>query len=382
MHAALHNQRAESGRTFNGDNASMIRHASGTALLLLALVGVPGLLGLGGCAEQEEQPPSFTLAWSIYVGWMPWEYAGAEGIVDRWAERYGIEIDVVQVNDYIESINQYTAGQFDAVTATNMDILSIAAASGVDTTALIVGDYSNGNDAVILRDADDLAAIEDRRVHLVELSVSHYLLARALETEGLSERDLTLVNTADADMVGAWSGGGVPAVVTWNPMVNEILDDPAANAVFDSSMTPGEILDLTLVRTDVLEANPDLGRALVGAWYEIMALMNDAERSDAVLTHMARAAGTDLAGYRRQLETTRLFDTPAAAVEFVTSDAPRTTMERVAEFSFSHGLFGPSAPGPGFVGMTFADGSTWGDADNVNLRFTDRFMRMAAEDAL
>ncbi|GAB4234134.1 MAG: hypothetical protein Tsb0032_39740 [Kiloniellaceae bacterium] len=57
----------------------------------------------------------------------------------------------MQINDYIESINQYTAGAFDGVSATNMDTLSIPAGGGVDTTALIVGDFSNGNDAVILK---------------------------------------------------------------------------------------------------------------------------------------------------------------------------------------------------------------------------------------
>ena len=54
----------------------------------------------------------YRIAWSIYVGWMPWGYAQEAGIVDKWAEKYGITIEVVQFNDYIESINQYTAGAF------------------------------------------------------------------------------------------------------------------------------------------------------------------------------------------------------------------------------------------------------------------------------
>ena len=339
------------------------------------------LLLFAGIADAADRP-RFTLAWSIYVGWMPWEYADATGILERWGDRYGIDIEVVQVNDYVESINQYTAGRFDAVTATNMDILSIAAASGIDTTALIVGDYSNGNDAVVVRDATEVDALRGERVHLVELSVSHYLLARALDGAGLSERDVTLVNTADADMVGAWVGGDVPALVTWNPMLSEIRGLPEANIVFDSSMTPGEILDLTLVRTEVLEAHPEFGRALVGAWYETLARLADSDHRTDMVSHMATAAGSDVDGYLDQLSTTFLFTTPQSAVDFVTSGAPRTTMERVAEFSFEQGLYGPMAPDAGFVGIEFADGSVWGSANNVNLRFTDRFMRMAAEDAL
>src|SRR5210317_2268157 len=147
---------------------------------------------------------SFQICWSIYVGWMPWAYADQKGIVDKWAKKYGIEIDVVQINDYVESINQYTAGQFDACTMTNMDALTIPAAGGVDSTALIVGDYSNGNDGVILKNKSSLKDIKGQQVNLVELSVSHYLLARGLEKVGLSERDIKVVNTSDADMVAIY----------------------------------------------------------------------------------------------------------------------------------------------------------------------------------
>ena len=59
----------------------------------------------------------FNIAWTIYVGWMPWPYAAEAGIVKKWADKYGITINITQINDYVESINQYTAGKFDGVTA-------------------------------------------------------------------------------------------------------------------------------------------------------------------------------------------------------------------------------------------------------------------------
>ncbi len=93
---------------------------------------------------------------------MPWGYAADSGIVKKWADKYGLTIEVTQFNDYVESMNQYTAGAYDAVTLTNMDALSIPAAGGVDTTAVIVGDFSAGNDAVILKDQAALADIAGR----------------------------------------------------------------------------------------------------------------------------------------------------------------------------------------------------------------------------
>ncbi|MEM7519403.1 MAG: putative urea ABC transporter substrate-binding protein [Pseudomonadota bacterium] len=337
-------------------------------------------LSLATSAFAQEKT-DFKVAWSIYVGWMPWGYLEDSGIMDKWAEKYGIDVEIVQINDYIESINQYTAGQFDGVSATNMDTLSIPSGGGVDTTALIVGDYSNGNDAVILKGEGDMAALAGKPVNLVELSVSHYLLARGLDKIGLSEADLAgVINTSDADMIAAFATDDVEAVVTWNPLVSAILEDPNATKLFDSSDIPGEIIDLMVVNTETLEANPNFGKAMVGAWYELMGLM--AAGDEAVLTAMAEASGTDLAGYKAQLASTEMFYDPAAAVAFTESAELPSTMVSVAEFLFDKGILGEGAPSADFVGVAYPDGSTTGDAGNVQFRFDTTYMQMAADGAL
>ncbi|MGR0278840.1 putative urea ABC transporter substrate-binding protein [Marinomonas dokdonensis] len=325
---------------------------------------------------------SFDICWSIYVGWMPWAYADQEGIVKRWGDKYEIDINVVQINDYVESINQYTAGQFDACTMTNMDALTIPAAGGVDSTALIVGDFSNGNDAVILKGTDKLADIEGQDVNLVELSVSHYLLARALNSVGLSEADVKVINTSDADMVSIYGTDDVSSVVTWNPLVSEILAMPNSHSVFDSSQIPGEIIDLLVVNTDTLNANPKLGKALVGAWYEIMGLMDgDDQAGIDARTAMAEASETDLAGYDAQLASTNMFYTPKSALDLTNSQDLLTTMKNVAEFSFEHGLLGDGAPDAGAIGIEMPAG-VYGNTSNIKFRFDPSYMQMAADGTL
>ncbi len=344
-----------------------------TAAILLA-----SLLFSSGAMARDD----FKICWSIYVGWMPWAYGAESGIVKKWADKYDISIDVVQINDYVESINQYTAGQFDACTMTNMDALTIPAAGGVDSTALIVGDFSNGNDAVILKGKESLADIKGQKVNLVELSVSHYLLARGLESVGMSEADVQVVNTSDADMVAVYGTDGVTAVTTWNPLVSEILSMPNSHRVFDSSQIPGEIIDLLVINTETLKENPKLGKALTGAWYEIMALMSGTgEEAEAARTFMAQASGTDLAGYDAQLAATKMFYTPASALELNMSDKLTATMKAVAEFSFDHGILGDGAPDAGFIGVETPAG-LYGSSTNVKLRFDPSYMKMAADGEL
>ena len=341
-----------------------------------------GLVSALAAPLAAEEKTDFKLAWSIYVGWMPWGYLEDSGIMDKWADKYGITVDIVQINDYVESINQYTAGAFDGVSATNMDTLSIPSGGGVDTTALIIGDYSNGNDAVILKGEGGLADLKGKPVNLVELSVSHYLLARGLETVGLEEADLDgVINTSDADMIAAYATSDVEAVVTWNPLVSEITgSNPDANVLFDSSMIPGEILDLMVVNTETLADNPAFGKAVAGAWYEVMGLM--AAGDEEALTAMAEASGTDLAGYKAQMAATELFFDPADAVAQAASPELPTTMTSVAEFLFDKGILGEGAPSADFVGVEYPGGVTTGDAGNIKFRFDATYMQMAADGAL
>ena len=347
---------------------------------LAALVAGAALAPLAASAEVKKD---FKVCWSIYVGWMPWGYIAESGIMDLHAKKYGINVEIVQINDYVESINQYTAGEYDGCSMTNMDALSIPAAGGVDTTALIVGDFSNGNDGIVLKGKSALADIAGQSVNLVELSVSHYLLARALDSVDLKEADITVVNTSDADIVAAFTTPDVTATVTWNPLLSEIEAFPDAHKVFDSSKIPGEIIDIMMVNTETLRDNPEFGKALVAAWYDAMTLMAKETGDEApARSAMAEASGTDLAGFNAQLATTQMFYEPADAVAFTNDEKLVETMKFVAQFLFDHGILGEGATSPDFVGMEFPGGKTLGDTGNIKLRFDPSFMAMAAEGKL
>lgn len=283
----------------------------------------------------------------------------------------------------MESINQYTAGKFDGVTVTNMDALTIPAAGGVDTTLAIVGDFSNGNDGIVLKKGKTVADIKGQKVNMVELSVSHYLLARALASAKLKEADIKVVNTSDADIVAAFKSADSTAVVTWNPQLMEVKAEPGATLVYDSSKIPGEIIDTLAVNTETLKDNPNLGKALVGIWFETIALMADpGAKGKAAREAMAKLSGTDLAGFDAQLKTTRMFYTPKEAVAFTAGGDLVKTMELVRTFCFEHNLLGEGVKSKDAIGIAFPSGQTLGNKANVKLRFDASYMRMALDGKL
>jgi NitT/TauT family transport system substrate-binding protein len=314
---------------------------------------------------------------------MPWDYAGTSGVLKKWADRQGVEIELVRM-DYIPSVEAYVAKQVDGVVMTNMETLDMPAASGIDSTVLIIGDYSNGNDAILTRDGLGVKELKGQSISLVELSVSHYLLARALERNGLKESDVTIVNTSDSDISAVFlANKSQKVVVTWNPMVMQIEQTPGIKKVFTSAEIPGEVLDLMVVRTDVLEKHPGLGKALVGAWYEVMRTMQTkGPESRKALEVMAASAGSSPVEFESQLKTTAMFYTPQAALEYARGADLKTKMDFVRQFCFRHGLLGENAKSVDVVGIRYPDGSIQGDANNVKMRFDTAFMQLAADGQL
>jgi len=348
----------------------------------VVLMGAVLTAGIGIHSQGALAAQKFRIAWSHYTGWEPWAYAADSGILKKWADKYGIQIEVVLVNDYVESINLYTGGQFDGCAMTNMDALTIPAVGGIDSTVIIVGDFSDGNDGIVVRNGTTVKDLKGRKVMLVELSVSHYLLARALEQHGLTEKDITTLNTSDADIAGLFLASKDPnaAVVTWNPPLMQVRNAKGANLVFDSAKIPGEIMDLMVVRTNA----PDtLKKALTGAWYETMGVMSShSQAGKEAIQAMARTAGGTEAEFRAQLRTTRMFYQAAEAVAFATGPDVKKTMDYVRTFCFAHGLFGQGAASKEHVGIAFPDGSVLGNSNNIKLRFDATFMELAARNAL
>jgi NitT/TauT family transport system substrate-binding protein len=133
-----------------------------------------------------------------------------------------------------------------------------------------------------------------------------------------------------------------------------------------------------VVDSAALEANPALGRALAGAWYEAMRLMaSPGPDGVAARRAMAEAAGTDLEGYEAQLYTTRMFYDPAEAAFFANYDETKEMNASVVAFLGEKGLLGEGVA-PREIGISYPDGTVTGDPANVLLRFDDRFMAGAA----
>jgi len=311
------------------------------------------------------------------------------GILRKWADKYNISIKV-QRFDYAPSLDAFVAKNIDACTMTNMEALDMPAASGVPTTVISIGDYSNGNDALLVRGGAGMKDLAGKKMLLVQKTVSEYLFDRAMSIGGMKDqiKKVRLVNTSDSDIAAGFIGDtATTAVVTWKPMVSQLLKQKGVTSLFDSSRIPGEILDLTVVRTEILN-RPDgsgqrFAKALTGAWYELLAQMSaPGAARDQTLSAIAEGSQDTLESYKDQLATTHMFYTAKEAADFASSPELKQKMALVRQFVFEHGLLGTNTQSVDDVAIKYPDGSVQGKPDRVRLVFDLTYMQAAAQGKL
>jgi len=211
-----------------------------------------------------------------------------------------------------------------------------------------------------------------------------------MDLNGLNAQipQLKLMNTSDSDLVGAFLGNqGNQVAVTWKPLVSQILAQGGnIKPLFDSSKIPGEILDLLVVRTEVLN-RPDgsgarFAKAITGAWYETVAQLAGGPGAQQAITGSAAASGDSVPSYKEQLRTTFLFSSPKSAVDFSESGNLKQKMDLVRQFCFRHQLLGQNIKSVDDVAIRYPDGSIQGKGDRVRFRFDSSYMRMAQQGKL
>lgn len=205
--------------------------------------------------------PVFVLATSEYPSWSTFIVAGKAGLINpkKGGEygplelKYGVDI-VVEVKDYDPCLTAYCNGATDAVAMTNMD--SLNPALGRASTAIMPTSTSAGADVVIgvgnIKTIDDLKGV---KVFGLEKSVSQYAHYRGLVLKGKDPKDFPFANLDPAAAATALQSGDKDkqAICVWNPFALQTLRTAKGAArIFDSSLFPGEIVDMVVIGNDSL----------------------------------------------------------------------------------------------------------------------------------
>lgn len=249
-------------------------------LLAIAITALGFAASLGTVRAE-----ALTIAYSDWPGWTAWQV----GIDKGWFKDAGVDVKF-EWFEYVPSMEAFAAGKVDAVCMTNGDAL-VTGATGSPSKTILINDFSNGNDMIVAKPGiDSVKDLKGKKI-AVELGfVDHLLLLKALESNGMKESDVTLVNVPTHETPKAFASGDVDAIGAWQPNSGQALKAVAGSkAIYTSADVPGLIYDVLAVNPASLAAKPEEWKKVVKVWYQIVEYLNNpATHADAVKSMAAR----------------------------------------------------------------------------------------------
>ncbi|MEI6235409.1 MAG: ABC transporter substrate-binding protein [Planctomycetota bacterium] len=270
---------------------------------VLAVLLTASLSLLSGVASAAEP---LTVGYSDWPGWVAWEVAIQKGFF----KDEGVDV-AFKWFEYGPSMDAFTASKIDAVLVTNGDAL-VTGANGRVSTAILLTDYSNGNDMIVGKPG--IATIKDLKGKKVGLElnlVENLMLVKALEANGLKDTDVTLVNVPTNDTPQALAAGGVDAIGAWYPVAGQALKQVAGSkAIFTSADMPGLIYDGLYVGRESLAARRAEWVKVVKVWIKTLAFINDPKTHEEAVKIMAARVQVAPKDYEASMKGTFLLDLP------------------------------------------------------------------------
>lgn len=232
--------------------------------------------------------------------WPPYELLVLASELGFFADA-GLDVQLVEFGSLGDARRAYEVGQVDGLCTTLVELLVAREVSGRDLRVSDVLDWSDGADRLVGRaELTSVADLRGRKVAVEIASLGVYVLARALEREGLGLRDVTLVPRDQRGMREALLQGEVDAIVTYPPESLPVQSDPRFRALFDTHQIPREVVDVLALDHGWRSANPravEAFRAAVHRAFDV--LQREPDRALPVMAARERLSPEDFAAALR-----------------------------------------------------------------------------------
>ncbi len=256
------------------------------------------------------------IGYSDWPGWVAWQVAIDKG----WLKEAGVDAEF-QWFDYSASMDAFSAGKIDADLVTNGDAL-VMGGGGTKSVMIMLTDYSNGNDMIVAKPGiKSLKDLKGKKVGIEIGLVEHLLLLDGLKKEGMSESDVTLVNTTTNSTPQVLASGDVSAIGAWQPnsgMAMKLV--PGAKPIYTSAQEPGLIYDVLVVNPTSLAAHRADWVKLMKVWNKVVAYINDPKTQPDALKIMSARVGLTPAQYKPLLKGTKLLSLEDGKKTYVKAD--------------------------------------------------------------
>ncbi|MBV9078220.1 MAG: ABC transporter substrate-binding protein [Methylobacteriaceae bacterium] len=183
--------------------------------------------------------------------------------------------------------------------ATTVETWVVWNAAGIATTQIFQLDKSYGADGMVVRSG--VASIKDLKGKTVAASAPgtspFFVLASMLKKNGLSTKDVTVVNLEPGPAAQAFLAGQNDAAMTYEPYLSSVRDKPEAGKIIATTLDYPVVMDTFGCTPAFLDANPKAAKALADSYFEALDMIaKDQAKSYEIMGADVKQTGEQFGG--------------------------------------------------------------------------------------
>ncbi|KMO31151.1 ABC transporter permease [Methylobacterium tarhaniae] len=217
----------------------------------------------GQAAAQETK---VTVGLSGWTGFAPLTLAKEAGIF----KKNGLDVSLKKIPQASRHL-AIRSGDVQCA-ATTVETWVVWNANGVPTKQIFQLDKSYGADGLAVR--NDVSSIKDLKGKTVAASVPgtapYFGLAWILKANGLSLKDVKVVNLEPGPAAQAFIAGQNDAAMTYEPYLSSVRAAPQAGKIIATTLDYPMVMDTFGCTPEFLDQNPKAAKALADSYFEAL----------------------------------------------------------------------------------------------------------------
>ncbi|POR49509.1 ABC transporter substrate-binding protein [Bosea psychrotolerans] len=231
----------------------------------LAGIGLTGLIAAGAAQAQTK----VAIGISGWTGFAPLVLAKEAGIFAK----NGLDVTIKKIPQKDRHLAM-ASGDIQCA-ATTVETWIVWDGAGVKSKQIFQLDKSYGADGMVTRSA--IGSIKDLKGKTVAASAPgtspYFALAWMLKENGMSVKDVTVVNMEPGPAAQAFIAGQNDAALTYEPYLSAVREKPEAGKIIATTLDYPMVMDTLGCTPAFLAANDDAAKALTKSYFEALDLI-------------------------------------------------------------------------------------------------------------
>ena len=251
-----------------------------------------------GIAAPAMAATSVAIGISGWTGFAPLTLAKAAGIF----EKHGLDVTLKKVPQATRPL-AIASGDLQCA-ATTVETWIVWNANGVAAKQIFQLDKSYGADGIVSRgDIKTVADLKGKRVAASAPGTSpFFMLAWVLGKNGLTTKDVTVVNLEPDAAAQAFLAGQNDAAVSYEPYLSAVRDKPDQGHILATTLDYPMVLDTLGCTPAFLDAHPDAAKALADSYFEALDMIKaDPDKSNGLMGADVKQSAAEFADSAKYL---------------------------------------------------------------------------------